>query len=142
MPAGLQHTSATVITSGLLCLAAAALIYQTQRVEWVAMPVVALSGLLLSPDLDVERGSIANHHARRIGWLFGAAWRVYWYPYALAIPHRHWLSHIPIASTLGRLVYLLWWLPLVINPLPWAWIATGALGLVVVDLLHIIMDWI
>lgn len=139
MPLGPAHTSATVVTSGLACLAAAALIYQTQRVEWLMLPVGAMAGLLLSPDLDINNGSISDYHARRIGCLFAFVWYWYWRPYAWVMKHRG-VSHAPILGTAVRLVYCFWWMPLVVNPLPWAWIATGAAGLAIVDLLHIFMD--
>lgn len=141
MPTGRTHTSATIIAAGALALGAALLIYQTGRPEFAALPIGALAGLLLSPDLDVERGSISNHHARRIGCVFGALWRWYWWPYAKIAKHRG-LSHAPVLGTLIRLVYIGWWIPLVWRPMPWAWVGAFAVGLAIVDLIHIGMDWI
>ena len=66
------------------------------------------AGVLLSPDLDQE--AITESQAlvyRSGGRLLGSFWRTYWLPYALLLPHRHWASHAPLISTLGRLAYLL-----------------------------------
>jgi uncharacterized metal-binding protein len=123
-----------------MAIGAAVLIYHTGEPAWAALPVGGLAGLLLSPDLDVERGSIANHHARKFGRLFGFLWRIYWWPYGKLCPHRgasHWL----IFGTVVRLIYAFWWLPLVWLP-PLEWAATFAAGLAIVDSVHIVGDWI
>lgn len=140
MPLGPAHTSATLIISGVMSIGAAVLIYETLEPAWAMLPAGALAGLLLSPDLDIERGSISNHHARKVGRLFGFLWRWYWWPYGKLCPHRG-ASHWPIFGTAVRLLYCFWWLPLVWLP-PLAWAATFAAGLAIVDSAHIVMDWV
>ena len=140
MPTGRAHTSATLRISGALAFTAAWMIYHTGDPSWAALPIGGLAGLLLSPDLDVEKGSIANYHARRVNGVFGFLWRVYWLPYGKLCPHRG-ASHWPIFGTAVRLIYCFWWLPLVWLP-PLEWAATFAGGLAIVDSAHIGMDWI
>ncbi len=66
----------------------------------------ALSGIYITPDLDVDgwihsKRAIVNAHA-----VFGYLWFGFWFPYSRAIKHRHWLSHAPIVSTLIRVAYI------------------------------------
>lgn len=67
-------------------------------------------GLFLSPDLDQDgRTSSELILIRRIP-VIGHAFFMFWYPYAVLIPHRHFLSHAPVISTAGRLLYIaLFW---------------------------------
>jgi len=111
--------------------------------------VGCVAGVLLSPDLDHE--AITESEAlvyRRGGQVLGSLWRTYWMPYALLIPHRHWLSHAPLIGTLGRLLYLL--APFVISAAARGRLLTflaGAaslwpmlVGLAASDLAHWVMD--
>jgi uncharacterized metal-binding protein len=103
--------------------------YLTWRAGWPPDQIALLAGgtfagLILTPDLDVETGSISNGIARRsLGCLFGVLWAIYWRPYAAIVPHRSWVSHLPFISTFIRLVYLA--LPLLI----YRWYTTGQIGM-------------
>lgn len=67
-----------------------------------------LSGVLLSPDLDVDTGYYGLHVIRAIWGEAGAAvWRAFWLPYAKIMPHRSIASHFPLVSTAVRLGYVL-----------------------------------
>lgn len=104
MPSGEVHTLTTI-------LAAAGSWFVTQPLlgpdASLAVSAGCLAGVLLTPDLDVNNGSISNHHARRtFGAVVGAAWEVIWKPYSWIIPHRSPLSHMPVLGTALRLMYL------------------------------------
>lgn len=65
-----------------------------------------LSGLFISPDLDMETVTISEYWLVRwtlgLGWL----WVMLWYPYAVIAKHRSWFSHAPVIGTLGRVMYV------------------------------------
>ncbi len=107
MPNGKTHAAATVVASGAIgpiafycgiCSIAQA----------VALSIGTMTGLLLTPDLDVRIGSRSFWLVRQsFGSFIGFAWQWFWQPYARLIPrHRHPLSHLPILGTFLRLVYL------------------------------------
>jgi len=119
----------------------------------------AMLGLFLTPDLDVNAGSISEEEVREISPVGENLWWIYWYPYRLILPHRSPLSHWPIIGTLGRLLYLTipYWAGLgvtyFLDPSIFNWLAqTGMelilvplfrvalLGLAGADLLHFFMD--
>jgi uncharacterized metal-binding protein len=52
----------------------------------------------MNPDLDLVSDGYQS-------WGF---FRFYWWPYQKALAHRSFLSHFPIISTIGRIIYLLW----------------------------------
>jgi uncharacterized metal-binding protein len=108
-------------------------------------------GVLLSPDLDQE-GSITISESYVYvhgGFLLGVLWRGYWMIYAIAIPHRHWLSHTPGIGTLLRIAYL--FAPIIATAVANGWlgallsVAAGLwplwLGLVISDVAHYVMDF-
>ncbi len=155
MPSGKVHALATVAAGGI---SGPALVFLAGLpiIQAVTFAAGCLAGLVLTPDLDVQH----NVHADRVmrqsgGTLLGIVWGTLWWPYARLIPHRSPLSHWPILGTALRLAYLLavpallWWGVNQIYPLPrlsrphltplWWW-ALG--GLVLVDALHAVMDWI
>lgn len=148
MPSGKVHTATTIILSAGLGIAA----YQAgcQINQVAALAGGSLAGLLLTPDLDVNHGSISNQHAIRFGGcLFGWIWSVIWKPYSTLIPHRSFWSHMPIIGTALRIGYLalLAWLIMAVFglagvrwpalPTWWQWAFTG---LALSDLLHFILD--
>lgn len=143
MPGGNVHTTATIALAAGLGVAA----------YYNGLPVLplaggVLAGLLLTPDLDVDRGCISNKYARKAGCLVGFLWRLYWWPYSRLMPHRSALSHAPVLGTLLRLVYLLglpllaWWL--ISQAAHWpalpAWWSYPVIGLMAADGLHWAMD--
>jgi uncharacterized metal-binding protein len=74
----------------------------------------SLSGILLSPDLDIDGKTYAEQDP-----LFGSLWYIIWWPYGKLISHRSFFSHFPIIGTFGRqlyLVLLLWAIKTVVFP--------------------------
>lgn len=153
MPKGSVHAKAT------LALAAAGgyITYQAGH-PWTQVLALAggvLAGLLLTPDLDVDDGCISNAVVRRsFGKRLERLWRLFWRPYALLIPHRSRLSHLPLLGTALRLAYLAT-LPalalffasaspaaggIVSSPTFPAWTAWSVGGLTLADTLHFLMD--
>jgi len=152
MPNGKAHAGATVFLAAGLGFISISL-RQDPALTTAAVVGGCLAGLVLSPDLDVDRGSISHRIVKRsAGYLIGFAWRLFWYPYARIMPHRSWWSHMPIFSTIFRVAYLfavpvlLWWLLNLIVELPalqiptWSWFPTAFLGLTLADTLHAVMD--
>lgn len=118
----------------------------------------AAVGLIITPDLDQEGKSwIENKMMRNqniLVALFGWIHFIIWYPYAKAIPHRHFLSHFPVVGTVVRASYLLallfvpyWYMT---KELGWHWAINRQLvvdygialfyGLAVSDAVHYIFD--
>lgn len=142
MPSGNIHTIITIAAStGLYLLAP---VSDPQR---IAITAGCLAGLIISPDLDVDMQTSAHSTVRRtLGRLPGLAWRLLWLPYAYLVPHRSWISHAPLISTLIRAGYLYglaWGIAyLVQHPLPampW-WLPWAVGGLTVADTLHWLAD--
>ncbi|MEN8241729.1 MAG: DUF2227 family putative metal-binding protein [Chloroflexota bacterium] len=105
MPNGRVHAFSTIALAGV----SAAALYQFNPNQEINIAAVSgvLSGLMLTPDLDVPAGSISQSFVRRkSGILFSLIWRIWWLPYAHIIPHRHWVSHFPLISTIIRIIYL------------------------------------
>jgi uncharacterized metal-binding protein len=151
MPNGKIHTSATLLLAagtGILSVS----LMQAPAVT-TALVGGCLAGLVLTPDLDVDRGSISHRIVNRsAGQLVGFVWRLFWFPYSRMMPHRSWWSHMPVFSTIIRVVYLFllpalaWWLASTVVDLPalrlpaWDWLPTAFVGLVLSDTLHALMD--
>jgi uncharacterized metal-binding protein len=156
MPNGRVHSAATVILATVEFAAILAAFDPDPNQLW-AIPAGCMAGILLSPDLDVDGGNISVSHVRGLGKIPAFLWRVFWFPYALAIPHRSILSHGFIIGTALRLLYLSFFLTTTLLLLkqagldftgwaldvvgsPWFW--HGVLGLATSDVLHTIMDGI
>jgi len=109
-------------------------------------------GQVLEPDLDVDDITHSEWAIiRRLGPFggLGFLWAAYWWPYAWALPHRSVASHAPIISTAFRVLYLLWWLPVLFIVAGWElpaidWrIPVGLFcGLCVSDALHWLADFV
>jgi len=148
MPSGKVHSFTTILLSAGLGAASYQAGYPLQQVA--ALTGGALAGLLLTPDLDVNGGSISNHHARKLGGsIFGLAWALIWTPYSYLIPHRSPLSHFPLIGTALRLGYLVLLATLILSvfhlagvgmPALPAWWPWAFAGLALADLLHFILD--
>jgi uncharacterized metal-binding protein len=148
MPGGKVHSAITIATALGVIAPYAVVNLQGDPYLYIAGN---LTGLLLTPDLDVDAGNISDTMIRRVSPTAQWFWRKFWTPYSLALPHRSTLSHAPIISTAIRLGYilvginlikLLWWL------LPfddtssfvWFWNWSFFWGLVHVDTCHWLAD--
>jgi uncharacterized metal-binding protein len=146
MPSGKVHAVSTIVLS----LAGGYLAYSQgwQLPQVGALAGGTLAGILVSPDLDVDRGNISHKIARKGGCLLGLLWKIFWFPYAALIPHRSPLSHLPVLGTALRLFFIYGWVSLIfwllklggVYPvLPgWAWYAVA--GLALADGLHWLLD--
>lgn len=169
MPDGWVHQNATISVATTLATTA---LLQAVGInhEWAHTAQIAggsLIGIVLSPDLDIDKGFLAFKEMERtvpvLGWLVSKTFRLYWMPYSLAIPHRATFSHGPILSTLIRLVYLspligvltyfgqlaAWdwfgfslWDYVVADPWRfWSAIIRIVIGLILADTCHFALDW-
>jgi uncharacterized metal-binding protein len=143
MPNGRTHNAVSLLAAGHLTAVSAYLITAGATTPWVFCTVGgALTGLLLSPDLDVDNGNISDAIIRRrLGCVIESLWHFYWSPYAKIIPHRGWLSHTPVVGTTIRVVYAFWWIfllapQIVVSEGFWYWFA----GLALVDAYHWFLD--
>lgn len=95
----------------------------------------ALLGIPLSPDLDVDSGFIMDRIIRRrLGKPGIFIWRNLWYFYRRSLKHGRELSHFPVISTLGRLLYLYFFIVAVPHT------AVSYTGLFAWNL-HDVLDW-
>jgi len=134
MPSGKSHAYTTVILTG----ASVVVCEYYGFSQWHSAGV--LSGVLLSPDLDIDAGNISNQIIRSIpvvGVPLERAWSVYWWLYAELTLHRGILSHSFVLGTAIRAFCALWWLWLIpTSHFYWSWFW----GLAVSDAVHILMD--
>jgi uncharacterized metal-binding protein len=134
MPSGRTHAQQTIALTPLVTLAVTA---KFGVAPGILAGLGCAAGLVLSPDLDQEQRTASESLVIAKAPLFGWLFLLYFYPYALIIPHRHPLSHWPVIGTLGRLLYVGW--PLLFVGVP-AWLCWPALGLGVSDTGHFIAD--
>lgn len=103
MPGGKVHTALTLATlSGVVAPYLVVNLYGNEYLY--AGGVVA--GLLVTPDLDIDKGNFSDTILRRVSLPAQLFWRVAWTPYGKAIPHRSHLSHFPFLGTLLRIGYI------------------------------------
>lgn len=147
MPSGRVHVAATV--------ALATMMAATTPSDWrVPLAAGALMGIPMSPDLDLQTRTISEKIP-----IVGPIWQAIWYPYALAVKHRSWVSHMPLISTVFRLAYLVlmlwalwalgqvafgWQAPTLFEMADWLlaqrWFLAAFIGLALSDALHALMD--
>jgi uncharacterized metal-binding protein len=128
LPSGKIHTALTLsVLSGVLAPYA---IVQLDMNPWMYGAGV-LVGVLISPDLDVDKGNVSDSLIRRVSRPAQWAWRLAWQPYAWSVPHRHTISHFPFLGTLLRL----WYIFLIVN------ILNGIVYLFKVDSVSFIFLW-
>jgi uncharacterized metal-binding protein len=144
VPGGREHSVATLAVAG------GAFAYMASHgfpmSETVDVAIGCLSGLVLTPDLDVDSGSISHKIIDRyFGVIIGFVWRIITKPYAIVFPHRSFFSHFPVVGTAIRVGYFLAlaWLLSFLVPLPTppcdVFLRVFA-GLCFVDGAHILMD--
>ena len=139
MPSGRTHAFATGLVG------ATALFFPLKTLEIsILLSFGCFLGLVLYPDLDVNVGNYGN---ALVGAVFGKklrkVWEMYWYPYSKIMPHRSFLSHLPVLSTAIRLIYIGMPIYILLNLLGISWgndLQYVMFGLVSVDALHFVMD--
>lgn len=148
MSSGADHARATTILTPIVGTAVA---YFTQNLALGTLAAIGCyTGVVLSPDLDLKQITrserIIMNKSRLLGFLF----RAYWQPYGNSVPHRHIVSHMPIISTIGRIIYalafpfilslFLGFTPQLLAVLLTPYFLVFVLGLIVSDTAHAIMD--
>lgn len=107
MSDGFVHVEASLILTAALgagCIA-------TQDPRLLECALGALTGVLLSPDLDVNSGNISNTLIKKkVGWFGERLWRGFWRGYSSSFKHGQFASHFPVFSTFTRLSYIYFWL--------------------------------
>ena len=165
MADGKTHSSATQILAVLLFASEATYgklngyFLEPTLIYSAVLAGGAMLGLILTPDLDVNAGSISEDELREISPFGENLWWIYWFPYRQILPHRSPFSHWPIIGTIGRLLYISipYWIGLaiayVLDPPTFSWLAqagiwlitlpyfrVAVLGLAGADTLHFFMD--
>lgn len=144
-----MHTALTVATASGVIAPYAIVQLDGNPYLYVAGCLV---GVLVGPDMDVDGGNISDFFIRKVSRLAQHVWRLIWFPYAVLVPHRHFISHFPVISTLLRIGYIF----LIINlsvalfriafnieldkPFYWIWDWSFFFGLVHVDTVHFVVD--
>jgi len=144
VPSGKVHSIACLAVAGVS--ASATFLVGGEWTQAVAMGAGAVSGILLSPDLDVDSGHIGDAIIRKyFGLIVEKIIDVIVFPYRKICKHRGFLSHSPILSTLIRLLYLSIWFGPIVYWLGWwkwyPWMAWWVVGLMLSDAVHGALDW-
>jgi len=146
VPSGKFHSNVTAIASGAIL--AFMLRNGFPMSESLQVSLGCLSGIVFTPDLDVDNGSISHKVVDKyLGIIVGGAWRVVTTPYAKLVTHRSFVSHFPFIGTLVRVLYfgsviftLKSLFSLEIEFLNWDILIRAFIGLSISDALHILFD--
>ena len=103
MSAGYVHTKASLMLAGGFVLGTV-ISWDITNLQYVAGSLI---GVMITPDLDVDAGFSGDKYIRNsLGWFAERIWKVIWYFYRRSLKHGGELSHFPIISTIGRILYL------------------------------------
>jgi uncharacterized metal-binding protein len=149
MPSGKIHSALTWATvSGVL---APYLIVQFDGNPWL-YGAGCVVGVLVSPDMDVNKGNVSDQIIRKVSRPAQFLWRLFWTPYAILVPHRHTISHFPILGTVLRIGYIFFVINILIGLFKllwslfdtvsfiWLWDWSFFFGLCHVDAIHWFVD--
>lgn len=149
MPGGKVHSALTLATASGVIAPYAIVQLNGDPYMYVAGCLV---GLFVMPDMDVDNGNISDYLIRKVSRPAQWLWRLFWTPYALLVPHRHFISHFPILGTFLRIGYIfiilnftiflskMVWSIFDIVSLRWIWNWSFFFGLVHVDTIHWMAD--
>lgn len=70
-----------------------------------AISLGCFAQVFISPDRDVDGGTVSERYLRKISWILSLWWKLVWRPYSISMKHRG-KSHA-IYGTIGRLLYLM-----------------------------------
>ena len=148
MPSGKVHVAITLSTlSGVI---APWVLVNAGGNEYAYIAGCA-TGVLITPDLDVNGGMYSHYLIRKVSRPAQFLWRLFWTPYALLVPHRHLVSHFPLIGTMVRIGYIFLVINLVafcsslllglfasdaVSRIYWIWDWSFFFGLAHVDALH------
>lgn len=103
MSSGVVHTKACIILSAAFVGTA----ILTGRHEFFECAIGSMTGILISPDLDVDAKNISTAIIKkRTGWFGAKLWDMLWHNYRLSFKHGRFASHFPIFGTFVRLAYI------------------------------------
>lgn len=100
MPSGKVHSATTLSTSVVVLF----LVRPLGTAFLVSLG--CLIGLFIHPDLDLGETYSFYLIRKRFGKVAYWIWKMYWFPFCWATPHRHFISHFPVISTFIRVLYL------------------------------------
>lgn len=159
MATGLQHNKVTIRATWVVAIISTVIWSLTGYFSiFLGTTIGCFSGMLITPDLDQENVTrsqwILVKKTGGLGWL----WVWIWWPYAVLVPHRHFISHFPVISSVIRFSYLrivryLWVGSLIFvseefhnfvqglfSQIPWQYHLSFLVGLIISDTLHWFMD--
>ena len=149
MPSGRIHSASSMVVA---ISGATTMLLLNRGIEGIAgVGTGALIGILLSPDADVNGGSIADYYIRRYtGNIVEVIWDSAWLLYRKVCRHRGFMSHFPVISTIIRITYLSAFYFLIATPLKWLsgivkidwalFLWWAFIGLVLADTAHYSLD--
>ena len=112
MANGKIHFKASQVTTAALATATLLTVPINPRLTMFMVLVTIGATQAMFADPDIDHHHLDTESEKRIkkiphiGKLLLVAWKIYWYPYASNVPHRHWLSHLPAVASLIRMIYL------------------------------------
>ncbi len=153
MASGNLHTLGTVVLTPITASAAWELTGGDTHMTLMA-GLGCLSGILISPDLDMRTRTVSERYVVRMSLGLGWLWIAMWYPYALLFKHRG-VSHAPICGTVSRILYMslfyigvayffytFYQVDILVWPQEyWLQLLVFAVGLTISDLGHWVLDW-
>jgi len=145
LSSGKTHARTSLVLAAPVGVAVA--VWTRDPAAGVCAALGCASGVVLSPDLDVDHKTESEEQVSRWGPLFGIVFMTWWLPYALVMRHRSFWSHFPGISTTIRVLYAFWWLaPLsfAIRQTPgvlfWWFSLWYVVGLTISDTAHWVQD--
>lgn len=139
MSSGKTHTRVNVV------LAIGTLIFIRPLGTAFLVASGCLLGIFVGPDMDLRDNYSLYLIRRHLGKVPYWLWKSYWHVFCVLIPHRHFLSHFPVFSTIFRSIYFLFPLlviTLMIFPdfMTVSWFFPVFVGMVIVDTTHWVFD--
>ena len=139
MPSGIVHSRTNAV------IALGVLVFYRPIETGMLIASGCVLGIFVTPDLDLGETysfSLIRKYLGRFPYLL---WKAYWRIFCILIPHRHFLSHFPVVSTVFRSIYLFSpLLLLILSVFPdfsnIFWFFPVFVGMVIVDVVHWAMD--
>jgi uncharacterized metal-binding protein len=104
MASGKHHVLTSLVLSPVAA-GAAWILTEGNAINTLLVGLGCLSGVIISPDLDLSTRTISKGAVLRQSLGLGYLWITIWYPYGKLFKHRG-LSHAPVLGTLTRIIYL------------------------------------
>lgn len=106
MSSGKTHVKASLILASAFGVGAII----TLRPEFIEHAVGALVGVVITPDLDVDKSYIGSKLIKKnLGWFAESTWNFFWMGYKKSFKHGQFASHFPVFGTFIRVAYVYFW---------------------------------